>query len=401
MKLVNQQVIKNNNLKHIYNYIHQEQGISRAKLAKLSHLSKTTVSSLVDELIERKFIYDSGASDSPSVGRKPNSLQLRAGQLYVAVICWNETTIHAQIVDICGSTAFEEHIFLESPSSYIEVSKQLFYTKILSHFSKQQILGIVVVVPAMIDMEKKEIYTTTLQKNLLSGSSTIPLLQEAFYDFPLALLNDTACTAYAEKIYARISEKDFAFINFNKGIGAALFIQDMLIGKASASYTQFGHYSINPKGKLCNCGNRGCLELMIGECSLRERLLATGNPTSLLSLSEITYADLGQAATYGDSAAQKVIQDIALDFSFALNNLVCLVHPRLIILGGRGKDLGPLFLEELKTLLKTTGFRKMTDSLQIRFGMLDSNACFKGAMKYFFDTHYHFTKDISGNFFIG
>lgn len=401
MKLVNQQIIKNNNLKQIYQFIHQEQGISRAKLAKLSQLSKTTVSSLVDELIERKFIYDSGASDSSSVGRKPNSLQLRAGQLHVAVLCWNEKNIHAQVVDICGSTSFEERMPLTSSVSYVETSKQLFYGKIRKSFAEEQLLGVVIVVPAMIDTEKKEIYATTLQESLLSGSATISQLQEAFPDFPLALLNDTACTAYAEKIYARISEKDFAFINFNKGIGAALFIQDSLLGKASASYTQFGHYSINPAGKQCSCGNRGCLELMIGECSLRERLLSAGSPSGLLSLSEITYADLGHAATYGDSAAQRVLQDIALDFSQALNNLVCLVHPRLIILGGRGKDLGPLFLEELKTRLKNTGFRKMTESLQIRFGMLDSNACFKGAMKYFFDTHYNFTQDISGKFFIG
>ena len=60
MKLVNQQLIKNTNLKQLYNSIYQNPGTSRAQLSKDSHLSKTAVSSLVDELIARKFVYDSG-----------------------------------------------------------------------------------------------------------------------------------------------------------------------------------------------------------------------------------------------------------------------------------------------------------------------------------------------------
>lgn len=400
MKLVNQQLIKNNNLKLIYDSIHQEQGISRTQLAKLSRLSKTTVSSLVDELIERNFVYDSGASDSTAVGRKPNSLQLKSGQLYVAVICWSEHHIHAQVVDICGSTVYEKRRTLGS-GSYAEESGQLFFDDILKEFTREQILGISIVVPAMIDMDRQEIFATTLDPQHLYCSNSVEQLKHIFSGFPVALLNDTACTAYAEKVYARISEQDFVFINFNQGIGATLFIQNAMLGKATASYTQFGHYCVNPRGKLCSCGNRGCLELTIGESSLPERLQSAGAASSLSSLAEITYKDLGLAATYGDSVAQKIMQDIVADFSMALLNLVCLVHPKLVILGGRGKDLGPLFLEELQKTLRTTGFRRMVDDVQVRYGMLDANACFKGAMKYFFDIHYDFTQDISGEFFIG
>lgn len=66
MKLVNQQLIKNTNLKQLYNSIYQNPGTSRAQLSKDSHLSKTAVSSLVDELIARKFVYDSGTGGSPT-----------------------------------------------------------------------------------------------------------------------------------------------------------------------------------------------------------------------------------------------------------------------------------------------------------------------------------------------
>lgn len=401
MKLVNQQIIKNNNLKTLYHYIHQEPGVSRAQLAKLSGLSKTTVSSLVDEMIERKFIQDTGIMDDvATVGRKPNGLQLLHGQHYIAVIAWSKREIHAKLVDICGMIVRETGCILKEPDTYVPLSQKLLDELLTPEFPRSQILGICVVVPAMIDPDQKEIFATTLYLSPGKSVHFLKDLRTAFSGYPLAILNDTACAAYAEKVYTRISYPDFAYINFQHGIGAALFIQNQLLGQATASYTQFGHYSIDPHGKKCSCGNRGCLELMIGENSLKERLSDAGCCSSILNNEKITYGDLSSCALYGDPAAQKVLQEMAEEFALALSNLVCIVHPKLIIIGGKGKDLGPVFLDTVTETLKHTGFRQMLDSLRIRYSFLDSTAYFVGAMKYFFDIHYDFTQE-SDNLFIG
>mgnify|MGYP000349779165 CR=1 FL=1 len=81
--------------------------------------------------------------------------------------------------------------------------------------------------------------------------------------------------------------------------------------------------------------------------------------------------------------SRKVIRDIADEFSLALCNLICMVHPKLIIIGGKGKDLGPVFLQEIQECLRTTGFRRMVDSVSVRYSLLDSSALYNGAMKYF------------------
>lgn len=402
MKLINQQIIKNNNLKTLYHYIHQEPGISRAQLAKMSGLSKTTVSSLVDELIDRNFIQDTGILDeTPTVGRKPNGLQLFQGQHYVAVIGWTKKEVHAKLVDICGTIVKEATQPLQEPDTYVVHSIRLLKKLLTSDFSKEQLLGICIVVPAMIDREKKEIFATTLYLSPGGSKNLLTELREAFSDYPVAILNDTACAAYAEKIYTKILQPDFAYINFQHGIGAALFIQNQLLGQATASYTQFGHYSINPNGKQCSCGNKGCLELMIGENALKERLSEEGYTSAFCRNEKVTYFDLSSAALYGNIPAQKVIHNIATDFSLALRNLVCLVHPKLIIIGGKGKDLGPLFLEEVMDNLKKTGFHQMLDSIQIRYSFLDSTAYFIGGMKYFFDIHYDFTQELDRSFYLG
>lgn len=403
MKQVNQQIIKNNNLKNIYNLIQKQPGISRAQLAKITGLSKTTVSSLVDELIERKFIQDTGTMyDTTSVGRKPNGLQLLHGHYSVIVFSWHYNRVSVRIVDICGSITSHAVTYLSDGDTYTTVSRQLFDQLLSANIQKEQILGICIVVPAMIDETERKIFSTTLNHNAYGTSDLFQQIQSTFSDFPLAILNDTACASYAEKVYTKIDQEDFAYINFQHGIGAALFIHNQLLGHATASYTQFGHYSIDHHGKLCSCGNRGCLELMIGEDSLKERILAAKYPSGLSQNPSITYAELGSAALYGDLAAQKVIHDIAYDFSMALSNLICLVHPKAIIIGGKGKELGPLFLQEVISNLNASGFRQMIDSIeQIRYSMLDSVAYFVGAMKYFFDIHYDFSQDFTHKFFIG
>lgn len=401
MKLMNQQLIKNTNLKQIYHLVHQEQGISRAELAKRTNLSKTTVSALVDELLERDFLMDTGTADSKTVGRKPNCLQLKPEQHYVAVLCWEEEQIQGYLTDICGSVFVSGKSEVKEGGSYVERSRALFDLQLLPAISPEKLLGICIVVPAMIDPDTRQIFSTSFHLPDGEESDIIKELAAIFREYPVALLNDTACTAYAEKVYTGIREKDFAFVNFSRGIGATLFIQDTMLGKATASYTQFGHFSIDPDGPLCSCGNRGCLERMIGEDSLPGRLAKTAGTSPLKRKETVTYRELAHAAIYGDGAARSVIREIASDFSLALGNLVCTVHPKLIIIGGKGRDLGPLFLEDVTEFLHTTGFRRMLDSVSIRYGLLDQNACCNGAMKYFFDIHYNFTQDLSGQFFLG
>ena len=395
MKLVNQQLIKNTNLKLLYNSIFENRGISRAALAKKTGLSRTAVSALIDELTGSGFLYDSGTGDSAGVGRKPNCLELCSGNHYIAVFGWEEKRVHAQLIDICGSTLLQQELYRTPGDSYTELCHAFLEERMLKLIRSTQLLGICFVLPAMIDPEKETVFSTTISLAQDQGETgVIPLLRETFSSYAAAVLNDTACAAYAEKVYTAILEKDYAFIRFSRGIGAALFIQDRLLGRACASYTQFGHFSISPQGPPCP-------ELVLSEEALPGRLHAEGTSSSLLSLPSIGYADLGRAALYGDQTAIQVIRKMAREFSFALSNLICLVHPRLIVLGGNACTLGPVFLEEIRLSLQETGFRRMTENVRIRYSGLDAYACYNGAMKYFFDIHYQFTGSMKGSFFIG
>lgn len=401
MKLVNQQLIKDTNMKLLYTSIYSSPGISRANLAKQTHLSKTTVSTLVDELIEREFILDSGISDSDSIGRKPNCLHVRTNSYYVLVLNWVENRVCACLIDIAGTIVYREEYYLSSHETYISCSSSCLYHSILKQYDSKRILGICVVVSAMIDATHNEVYSTTLSLLDSEREHLIDSLRIAFPEFSVALMEDTACYSYAEKIYGCIKEKNFAFLNFDRGIGATLFIEGSMLGKASGSFTQFGHYSVDPKGPLCVCGNHGCLETLISESRLKSRISEFGSIPSLEYQDYVTYSDLGRAVTFRDPTAISMIRQMAWELAQSLGNLICTVNPSLIVLGGKIPSLGELFLNEVRQGLKHTGFRKMVDVVNIRYSSLPSDSFLNGAMKYFFDMHYSFTDDNISSFFIG
>lgn len=401
MRPVTQQLIKNSNMKRLYASVYNHPGISRAALAKRTRLSKTTVSTLIDELIEREFLIDSGVSETESVGRRPNTLYVRSGRYYVTVLHWMEDTVQLYLIDLAGVSVCQFSEKVTGTDTYLTVSRKCFYDSLLTRYDSRQILGICVVVSAMIDAAREEIYSTTLSLPALGEEKIFPLLPAAFPEYPVAFLEDTACFAYAEKVYTSLKENNFAFINFNRGIGATLFIEGNMLGKASGSFTQFGHYSVDPEGPLCVCGNHGCLEALISEHNIGRRAAAFGESPFLTPPDRVTFADLGRAALYRDPTTMKLLAQMARELALALGNLICIVNPSLIILGGKIPALGDYFLEQVRKDLKSIGFRKMVDNVTVRYSTLHSDSFLSGAMRYYFDIHYSFTQENPSGFYVG
>ena len=137
------------------------------------------------------------------------------------------------------------------------------------------------------------------------------------------------------------------------------------------------------------------------EQALKNRIPEFGQIPSLSALSEITFSDLGKAATFRDPTALAMVKEMAWELSIALSNLISTVNPSLIVLGGKIPALGEYFLNEVREDLKKTGFRRMVDNVTVRYSQLQSDSFLNGAMKYFFDIHYSFTNQDLTNFFIG
>lgn len=395
MTIASQEMIRDNNRRLVLEYIVNHPPVSRADLAKQLSLTKATISNIVQELLEQDLIREIGSART-SMGRKPILLEFHKKCGAALAIDVRPRQISVLISDLKG----EDCRVKEYPFSEKDCLLDLL-TEILSENlpkykdSPYGIVGVAVGIYGVV------------HQNRIRFTPYYPLPEEDLgeqleerFGLPVIVENESNLSVLGESAFHH-HYKNMIHLNIHDGIGMGILINEQLYKGKDGYAGELGHTILFPDGKPCPCGNRGCLELMIGEDSLPERIAKAGNTSVLKGKTHITYKDLGHAATYGDTASRKALSGIAFDFSVALSNLVCTVHPKLIIIGGKGRDLGPLFLEYVKDCLQRTGFRRMLDSIQIRYGQLDENACFCGAMKYFLDIHYHFTQDITNQFFIG
>ncbi len=396
--MINQQLIKAVNKKKLYMLVSETPGVSRASLAAKTELSKTTVSALVDELIQEGHIVDEGAVESKRQGRRPNSLAVNDKRDCVIVLNWRKRTIQTALV----SAAYEVEILEETdPHEGEDPAAQIW--KITREFLKnhgqdRNVLGICLVIPGIVDSEKKRIVSMVL--SLGADDHMVTELRRQVEDYPLAVFNDTACLAYAENAFGNVDIKNYVYLNINEGVGASLIQNGVILRGATGMGTQFGHFSIDRDGELCSCGNRGCLENRIGEIVLGRRAAECAALEEFSGIDRILFRHVGQLALQGKPGAKRLIGALADDLSYGLGNLITMFHPDTIIIGGMGRKLGELYLDCVIDKVKSVGFRQFVEDVDIRFTTLKEDAIFRGAAKYYMDTHYDFMEDMSGRLFL-
>ena len=120
--MITQHIIRAQNLRQIYHLIDRNANISRASLANVANLSKTTVSSLVDELIRGRYVVDCGTGD-PDVrqqGRRPNALRVDGAANVVAVVSWRRARLDIALISADSRMVYRGQVPLNEQADGVE-----------------------------------------------------------------------------------------------------------------------------------------------------------------------------------------------------------------------------------------------------------------------------------------
>ena len=391
--MITQHIIRAQNLRQIYHLIDRNANISRASLANVANLSKTTVSSLVDELIRGRYVVDCGTGD-PDVrqqGRRPNALRVDGAANVVTVVSWRRARLDIALISADSRMVYRGQVPLNEQADGVEQICSAFFGTLLPAAGKARMMGVCIIIPGIVDEERKSIFSTVIGVGY--DDPVVERLSAALSDYPVCFLNDTACFAYAERIFTPVREPYFAYVNVSKGVGACLFAEGRMLRGAGAMATQFGHFSIDRDGPECDCGNRGCLECLVGENALGRRAAQRGVDVSGLNGRRLLFSDIAALADAGDENARALICDLGKDLAYGVSNLIALFNPSLVVVGGTGVNLGPAFLEAIRTALAGMGFPEFVSRVRVEYSRLGLDAELTGAAQYYIDTHY----DFSGN----
>lgn len=328
--------------------------MSRQELATVTGLSLATVATLVGELLELGLLTDVGFEDSD--GGRPRGLVAVApsrGALIGVDIA--ETYVHVEIFDLTLTVLAQaavvlkpgakrpEHVVAHVAAGIASVVEQ-------SGTEPGQVLGAGISMPGQVDRA-----TGSVVYAANWGWHEVPLLSllAEHISYPLHLDNPLhACTVAELWFGAARGSSDAVVVNLGTGVGAGIAIGGTLHRGATNSAGEWGHTTLVLDGRLCHCGNRGCVEAYAGAPGIMQQLRDISPASPLLHPDDQTATILALASALegGDPVAAQVIRETARYLGAAVADLIQLLNPEVIVLSSWvAAALGTPLLDGVRT----------------------------------------------------
>jgi predicted NBD/HSP70 family sugar kinase len=339
--------------------IWQERRISRADIARRARLSRSTVSEIVSEILPTGLVAEIGEGPSGG-GRRPIVLEFVDDACVILGVEMGASHVGVAITDLRGqvlSWKQQDHPVRTDPEGTRSVIADLCESCLADPAaSGRPLVGIGVAVPSPVDPASPYELPRIVLPDWEGQLGLEPLADS--YGVPLMVDNDANLGALAEQWWGVAQDvDDIAYIKVATGIGSGHVIGGEIYRGATGVAGEIGHIAIDPKGKECVCGLRGCLVTLVGGQALIERTheLKADYPESPLAGSDPTVRELEDAALEGDPLALRVTQEAASHLGRAIASLLNLMNPAMLVVGGDLARLGELLLEPLReTVAKRT-----------------------------------------------
>ena len=243
-------------------------------------------------------------------------------------------------VDEAGECIYESSILTQADQDADQLFSRLFF-KIDNSFKKYsddyELIGIGIGAP------NANYYkgTVELPPNLNWGIVNVLDIVKKYSPLPSAITNDANAAAIGEMIFgAAKGMKDFIVITLGTGLGSGIVVNSELVYGSDGFAGEIGHTIVDPKGRECGCGRKGCLETYASASGIRrtvyELIGMTDMPSELrnISYNQLTAKDIADAANNGDKLALAAFDYTAKILGLKLADSVAYLSPEAIILFG-------------------------------------------------------------------
>src|SRR3954469_14550699 len=318
---------------------------SRADLARLTGLSRTTVGSLVGELVDDRLVVELELNGS-SAGRRrpPVLLRLDPTAGIAAGIYFDHDEVRVALADLSSTILAEDRADTDvdhSAADSIEVAvAMLDRLRSGAGIDPAQIIGVGVALPGPVDRRTGKIGSAVI----LPGWAGVHAQKELERRLQLHVEvdNDANVGALAEASFgAGRGLSNIIYVMVGSGVGAGLVLDGRVHRGSAGLAGEIGHVQVRTDGAVCRCGNRGCLETVAGETALaallRPRL---GRDVGLQDLLELVGS--------GDLGATRVLRDAGTAIGRVVADLCNALNPEAIIVGGPLSVAGEPLLDGIR-----------------------------------------------------
>ncbi|CAM4456300.1 sugar metabolism global transcriptional regulator Mlc [Vibrio agarivorans] len=330
--------IKQINAGRVYKLIDQKGPISRIDLSKESELAPASITKITRELIAAHLIHETTVQEATSRGRPAVGLQvnnegwqflsIRLGRGYLTI------ALHELGGEVLIDTKIEIHELDQD-----DLLERLLHEidEFFQSYSEQldRVTSIAITLPGLVNSDEGIVLQMPHYnvKNLALG----PEIYKAT-GLPVFIANDTRAWALAEKLYGHSQDNDNSvLISIHHGLGAGIILDGRVLQGRHGNIGELGHIQIDPNGKACHCGNRGCLETVASSQAIRDQVterIAAGESSILEGEFEVSVESICAAAAQGDKLAVDVVEKLGRHLGSAIAIVINLFNPEKILIGG-------------------------------------------------------------------
>ncbi|HSM24163.1 MAG TPA: ROK family transcriptional regulator, partial [Anaerolineaceae bacterium] len=294
--------------------------ISRADVARATNLTRTTVSDMVNGLLDEGLVEEVGKGESIG-GKNPILLSVAADSRYLIGLNLAQNKFIGAIVNLRGEIKEKIEVTVDNNDGKKALDSVFKILDQLINQAHKPVVGIGVGAPGLINSRDGVVINAV---NLDWHDLNLGELLEKKYDTPVSILNDSQASAIGEYVYSgtHVQEENYIVVNINQGIGAGILINGSLFQGDGGGAGEIGHVVAIENGELCRCGKRGCLETIASMKAILKHINHN-------SIEEALVAFDGN-----DPQTREVVLQAAHYLGISLANMIGVLNIHKIILTG-------------------------------------------------------------------
>lgn len=330
---VNSALIRRINTGRLFHIIRQNPGISQQELSRNSGIDPATISIIITNLETAGIVRRETDAPTGRAGRPTIALSIDARAGYLAGIGIEPDTIRIVLATIDGAPCADLSLpGSVDPAEAASTVQKGIATALRSVKAKREsLLGVGVALPGLVSLDGRVVFAPNLGWRDLDVAADLA----ARLARPIRLENDVKAAAIAEHLFGASRDiTDFVYVMGRSGIGGGLYMMGEVYRGPHGLAGEIGHMKLVPGGRPCGCGAQGCFEAYVSERAIRAELAARGHRVA-------DAAAILRDHAAGDPIVRLVLDEAGEYLGLALANLINIISPRRIVLGGSLARLAP------------------------------------------------------------
>jgi predicted NBD/HSP70 family sugar kinase len=354
--------------------LHDADSTSRSELAQVTGLSRATVSSLVTDLLAAGLVEENEPDgQARPTGRPAQPLALRSSAAYAVGTDIGHEHVRVALCDLRGTPVWNTAVSTEvdrAPGETLDLAADLIM-RALRETGTDRVLGLGVDIAAPVREPGGVLEAHGIMPGWVGVQPGAELQRRTGLTTRLA--NDADAGALAERRYgAGRSAEDMIYVRLSAGIGAGIITGGRHLNGSGGLAGEIGHVQAIPRGRICRCGNRGCLETVASPVAIARLLESSwGHPVAV--------GDLLGLLEAGNRGAVRALEDAAEEIGRVLAHLVTLLNPELIVIGGDLAAAGARLFDPIARSIRHYALAPSAEAVRIVGGELGAHAEVLGA----------------------